>query len=102
MESIGKLTSSLNHPVKRIGFVVLIIGILLVLIGAMQIGSDLNSYRWFERFLGIWWQALSFDRYTYRRYPLACIGPYVLLAGLLSSYLYDRSLGRVLAWIRHG
>lgn len=102
MEELKKVVAPLNQPLKRAGFVVLIIGTFLTLIGWIQIGSDLYSYRWFEKFIGKFGDALIFDRYTYRRYPLASIGPYVMLAGLLLSYLYDRTIGRILTWIRHG
>ena len=102
MEELKRLAATLDNPVKRIGFVVLALGALFTLIGLIQIASSLSSYRWFEKLLDVVTDALVFDRYTYRRYPMACIGPYVLLTGLLCSFLYDRTIGRFVAWIRHG
>lgn len=102
MEELKRLATTLDNPIKRVGFVVLAVGAVITLIGFFQIGADQSSYRWFEKFLNGIAKALAFERYTYRRYPLACIGPYVLLAGLLGSFLYDRTVGRLLAWIRHG
>lgn len=102
MEELRRVTASLDRPIKRVGFVVLAIGVVVTLIGFIQIGSDLGNYRWFEKFLSGISDALFFERYTYRRYPLACLGPYIFVAGLLCSFLYDRTVGRFLAWIRNG
>ena len=102
MEGVRRITATLDKPIKRVGLIVLVLGILLTLIGIFQIGDDQIHYRWFEKTLGVFGEALLFDHYTYRRYPLACVGPYVLLFGLLCSFLYDRTLGHLFAWIRHG
>lgn len=102
MASMERITAPLTTPVKRIGFVILVIGTALTLVGMIQVGSDLYSYKWFEKYMGRLGDALVFDRYSYRRYPLASIGPYVFIAGLLLSYLYDRTVGPLLRWIHRG
>ncbi|MBH3412552.1 hypothetical protein [Pseudomonas putida] len=97
-----RVTAPLTSPVKRFGFVVLLVGLALTIIGMIQIGAGLNSYRWFGNFLDVFGNAISYDRYYSRRYPLAAIGPYMLLSGLLLSYLYDCTIGRLLNWIHRG
>lgn len=102
MEDLNRLQATLDSPIKRAGFAVLILGSVLTLIGLFQIGAELRSYRWFENFMIAIGCALSFDRYTYRNFPLACIGPYVLIGGLFCSFLYDKTIGRFLSWILRG
>lgn len=102
MECLKRLQATLDSPIKRSGFAVLMLGAVLTLIGFFQVGTDLGSYRWLERFIGAVEDALRFDSYTYRNFPLACIGPYVMITGLFCSFLYDKAIGRFLAWIRHG
>lgn len=102
MQGSSKISASLDRPVKRIGFVILAVGVVVSLIGFIQIGSDLYKYRWVEKFIEGVFESLCFNRYNFRFYPMASIGPYMALAGLLLSYLYDRGIGRLLAWVRNG
>lgn len=102
MESLGKITTGLDTPIKRGGFIILLVGVVLTVVGALQLGFSTNSYNWLTRFLSAWGEALVFDRRSYRHYPLASIGPYVLIAGLTLSYFYDRTVGRLVAWIHRG
>lgn len=102
MAHMKKVFVRLNTRIKRIGFIVLLIGSVFTLIGATQIGSDLSSYRWLGRFLAAFGDALVFDRRSYLYYPLASIGPYTCIAGLLLSFLYDRTLGLLVDWVQRG
>lgn len=102
MQGLSKITAPLDRPIKRIGFVILIAGIFVSLIGFIQIGADLHKYRWLEKFIEGVFESLCFNRYNYHFYPLASIGPYIALAGLMLSFLYDRGFGRFLAWVRNG
>lgn len=102
MEAIRRLTAGLSHPIQRVGFVILVVGAVLTIIGLTQLGTSVRSYPWFEHFIAELADSLTFDRYNYRRFPLASVGPYVLILGLLLSFLYESTVGRLLIWIRHG
>ena len=102
MHGSSKINASLDRPIKRIGFVILAIGVVVSLIGFIQIGSDLYRYRWLEKFIEGVVESICFNRYNFQFYTMAAIGPYMALAGLLFSYLYDRGIGRLLSWVRNG
>jgi|GEM_PF-2783373 len=102
MGTKDRVIAPLTTPVKRVGFVILLAGIAATLIGLTQMGSDIYHYMWFEKFMHGLGKAIGFERNSFRRYPLASIGPYMALCGLLLSYLYDHSVGRLLIWIQRG
>lgn len=96
---MSQFFNPLDSPLKRIGLVILLVGIVLSLTAIYQISDD--NYRFWRGF-DDWLDAILLKRYEYRQYPLAAWGAYLTLAGLLCSYLYDFTLGRLIAWVRNG
>ncbi|MFC3552496.1 hypothetical protein ACFOLC_15940 [Lysobacter cavernae] len=85
----------LGTPHKRAWFLVFVVG--LVLIGGAYITFELqHSYSSFAKAV--------FDRPgRYIGYKTATyLGISFAVAGLFFSVLYDSTLGRVIAWVRHG
>lgn len=86
----------LNTPLKRTGFVILIVGLGMLAVGVLQVvADDLSQRGVIERV----WDAVTRDRYAYRRFWIAAWGAYLTVAGLLFSFLYDATLGRLARWI---
>lgn len=86
-----------NTPVKRSGFVILIFGLILILIGFFTrcildqegmldvIKDSLYLYTWSSSY------SLTF-----------VIGLYTSVLGAILSFAYDIGVGRVIAWIKKG
>ena len=99
------LTNKLDTPIKRAGFVVMVVGVMLWLIGTIQIIDDayFSSSSFLYRtkvILNETMRAVTSDSYAYRRHWLAAWGVYLTGAGMLFSFLYDLGLGRIARWIR--
>lgn len=84
------------------GGLLLFLGLILLFIGLAQILSYLGRSTSFFTFLEHWFRAVTFDKYVTRRAPLAGAGTYLTLGGLLLSFAYDKTLGRVFAWVVYG
>lgn len=96
--TISKISlSNLNSPIKRVGGVILFIGIGLLIMGLIQIMTT-QEYR----ILKSYWNAFTLDRFYYRQYWLAAWGTYLTVFGLSLSYFYDQGIGRLISWIRTG
>lgn len=91
--------SQLNTPLKRVGFIVMLFGLLVLVIGLFQIAGSTHRL---DDIFSNWIESVFFERYSFRRYPVACYGTWVALIGLLLSFLYDKTLGRLAGWIRAG
>lgn len=89
----------LNTPLKRVGFIILLCGLLVLVVGLFQIAD--GAYKLADIFSN-WIESVFFERYSFRRYPVACYGTWIALIGLLLSFLYDKTLGRLAGWIRVG
>ena len=89
----------LNTPLKRVGFIVMLFGLLVLVIGLFQIAD--NAYKLAD-ILNDWIESVFFERYSFARYPAACYGTWITLIGLLLSFFYDKTLGRLAGWVRTG
>lgn len=94
-----RILRKLDTPFKRLGFIVLVVGVICSLVGIVQLGHMTSRL---GRLLDYWGQALMFDRYVYRQAPFALFGPYIAAFGLLMSFLYDKTLKRLAQWISAG
>ena len=86
----------LDSPVKRAGFVVLIIGYLISLFGIYQIAVNVPATG--EAF-NYWVGAITLNRSGYGTFLFAGIGAWLVIAGLLLSFLYDSVTSRVVHWV---
>lgn len=89
----------LNTPLKRVGFLVFVAGLLILIFGMYQIND--SAYRSSDIF-ETWLESVFFERYSFRRYPAACYGTWIAVIGLFSSFLYDKITYRLVGWIRSG
>lgn len=88
-----------NTVTKRIGFVLLLAGLISLLFGLYDMsGTYLSSARFFER----WFDVIAWNRYRIRQYPAVFYGSYLVITGLLLSVLYDKVTGRFVQWILTG
>lgn len=89
----------LDSPIKRFGFFVLITGALLTISGFVPIVQNNFELHGIYR---DWLDAVRFKRGRLGPYWAAAIGTYLMIAGAFLSYLYDCTLSKLVAWIRHG
>lgn len=89
---------SLNTRTKRIGFLVLVLGIVISLIAAIQMES---SYYARSSFLEYWFSSVFFGN-EFDEYPLASVGTWLMVIGLFSSYLYDSTIKKISTWVASG
>lgn len=89
----------LNTPIKRAGLVIMIVGLALTAITFWRITGD-NYY--LKGAFGDWLGAIQFKQRAFRFYWPAALGFYLAVAGLLLSYLYETTTGRLLRWIQRG
>ncbi|TNV22129.1 hypothetical protein FH968_04440 [Buttiauxella sp. B2] len=88
--------NQLNTPVKRIGFLVLAIGLALFAIGWIMWAADDFVYGW-EEFI----RSVTFDTYLWNNYNnFMCYGFYLALFGAVFSYFYDLGIGQIVRWIK--
>jgi len=89
---------NLNTPLKRLGLVILIIGLMMFFYGWSQwfMHDSVDAWEAFTRSVG-------FDTYYWYwyNYPIS-IGFYVSVLGFLLSYFYEYGIGKIIQWIRHG
>ncbi|ELO6005068.1 hypothetical protein [Escherichia coli] len=89
---------NLNTKIQRFGFVILVLGCGLFLLGWLFWAVHDFVYAW-ETLI----RSISFDTYWYRGYYyLIAIGFYLSIIGIALSYFYDAGIGRVVKWIRTG
>lgn len=98
----SRIVGRLNTPVKRLGGLVLALGVVVLVIGLVLIADDMRKYGSTGEFFERWVKAVLQDRSSFRRYPMSAWGTYLCVIGLLFSFAYDRTIGRILTWIYHG
>lgn len=90
----------LNTPVKRAAGIVLACSVLLFAVGLVQLGVESGGAADFARRL---LQDIFFQDRWARNYAWQVqYGFYGVLTGLLFSYCYDHSIGRMFHWVRKG
>lgn len=89
---------SLNTRTKRIGFLVMTLGIVISLIAAALISNNYYASRYFLET----WIGSVFFLDEFEDYPLASIGTWLVVIGLFSSYLYDSTVRKIFLWISTG
>ncbi|MDH0303470.1 MULTISPECIES: hypothetical protein [unclassified Pseudomonas] len=90
---------SLDTPVKRVGALILAFGIVLSAIAAIQILGDTYAKR---HFVGVWLESVFFEKYSFRKFPLASYATWITLIGLLFSFWYEATVKRLWAWVATG
>ena len=96
------LVQPLNTPMKRAAALALGIGIVLVCYSIVVMENDCCSRR---DILDNLWKAATRDRYTITLQGwgrTAFWGIYFSIAGFFMSYGYDRTVGKVVRWVRLG
>ena len=108
----------LNTPTKRVGGLLIVIGIIFILASIIEISSNefaisdspyyrsLNSYdiifMYLERITDTFIMTLTFQTWSSRFSILMLVGFCLFIVGVLISYFYDAGIGRVVKWIRTG
>lgn len=88
-----------NTITKRLGLLVLGLGVIVLICGLYAMGgSHMRAQKFFES----WFEVVLWDRNAVRRNPAVLYGSYMVLAGLLLSILYDKVTGRLVNWILTG
>ncbi|QXH68621.1 hypothetical protein [Pseudomonas asgharzadehiana] len=88
-----------NTVTKRIGIVLLLVGLIILSIGLYNMGGRyLSPDRFFER----WLDVISWNKYRVKEYPAVFYGSYLVIVGLFLSVLYDKVTGRLVQWILTG
>ncbi|WP_440864523.1 hypothetical protein [Symbiopectobacterium purcellii] len=93
--SFKKLFNPLNAPIKRVGFLCLVIGVLLMFFGGLNRGFEDFDYNTFIR-------SISFERSRYDSEVTFGIGFYSAIIGLFLSFLYDWTVGPIVNWVKKG
>lgn len=88
-----------NTVTKRIGIVLLLVGMIILSIGLYDMGGRyLSLDRFFER----WLDVIIWDKYRVKEYPAVFYGSYLVIIGLFLSPLYDKVTSRLVQWILTG
>lgn len=87
-----KISKKLNTPIKRIGFIVFIFGVVLFL------------YSWLTHYDSYYFGRIVTNSITFSKSDLyysfgVALGFYLSLIGVLLSFAYDLTIGRLVNWI---
>jgi len=98
----GKL-KSLDTPLKRMGFSLFLFGCLLMIVGLLVA----EPYKWWyfwDRLLDFMYDSvsLSYGRYEAPSHRCFALGFYLMIVGLMLSFLYDKTIGIFASWIING
>ena len=93
----NRLLKPLDTKIKRVGAVMLVIGLVFLTIGSIQLFNDMWRLSNFFPYL---WESLSLSGRRYHDYWMAAQGVYLTCLGLMLSYAYDRTTGRLIKWIK--
>lgn len=88
-----------NTVTKRIGIVLLLVGLIILSLGLYDMGGRYLSA---DRFLERWIDVISWNKYRVKQYPAIFYGSYLVILGLFLSALYDKTTGRLVQWILTG
>lgn len=89
------MSMRLDSKVKRIGFVVMVVGLVLVAAGCWFIETGGGGLP------GAFWASVLFDRNYYAETSrLVSYGFPLTIAGFLLSFAYDLGIGRIVRWIQ--
>lgn len=92
---MGWILQSLDSPIKRIGFCLLAVGLMVLIPGLFMLADD-------SQYLGdAWWGLMLGEDYYEEFWPLR-VATFIVISGLLLSYLYDIGLGRIARWVKTG
>lgn len=110
-----RVMNHINTPIKRIGFIALIIGVLFLAVGIILMFSDVQYYRYqygynqnsmLLRYLdGLTNQiikSLSFNTESSSFNFFLGAGFYLTIMGFLFSFAYEKGLGRIINWVKKG
>lgn len=107
----------LNTPVKRIGAIFIVIGMILMLIAGIVRNYKAtifgNPYynspnflqiflTWLEKFTNSLVASLTFETWSSDFSLLMLSGFSLFICGLLMSYFYDFTIGRIVHWVKNG
>ena len=92
---LQKVFKSLNSPIKRIGFLFFIVGLLLMFLGVVDRGFYYFSYLTFVH-------SIRFELDSHESKLFFGIGFYASIAGVFISFLYDRTIKRIVNWVKKG
>lgn len=88
-----------NTFTKRIGIVLLMVGLIILSIGLYDMGGRyLGPARFFEQ----WLDVISWDKYRVKQHPAVFFRSYLVIVGIFLSVLYDKVTGRLVQWILTG
>lgn len=87
--------NNLNTPTKRIGFLFFSIGTILMVFSTISYGV-----KYFDG--GYFINSILFKTDEYDSEPLFGVGFYIAVAGYLMSFLYDKTVKRIVNWIKKG
>lgn len=94
-----KLRRNLNTPLKRVGFIALASGLIMLAVG-LYLAISHSYYGVFD--LDDYLEALT-NHYSHKNgYRLIRYGTYLTILGSLLSYFYDKTMGKLIAWIIKG
>lgn len=91
----GSIVSRLDAPVKRIGSIILLVGLIMSIIGAF----NLDSYNPISNWLNAVFRQ---SRYATREYWMCAWGSYLTTIGFLFSFGYESTIAKLLRWIQKG
>lgn len=102
LSSVERMSQrQLNTPTKRIGVLVLIAGALMVALGLMQFSSAYSADYAFRR--GLFWALRNAGNDGNATGGLLLwLGLLMIVGGLLTSFLYELTVGKVAHWVRTG
>ena len=88
--------NAINTPLKRVGFIIMVIGISLFFCGWL-FWALLDFYYPWRFFI----RSISFNTYLwFIENKLVAYGFYMSLVGLIMSYIYDIGIGKIVIWIK--
>jgi len=94
---IERMFGGLDTPLKRVGLTIFVsatIGVLIM--SAAQFDSWYSFERNVQRVLDYWWKAATFSR---KASFFSSFVFYAVVAGLMLSTFYDKTLGKLYRWI---
>ena len=80
-----------------------LVGLIMILWGTITFDYGYCSIeRCVEQLFDSWVSSLDMHGYNYHNNKMLSYGTYTALIGLVFSFLYDKTLSRLVNWIMHG